>query len=60
MRILVIEDEPEVAEFVKKVLTEDHHAVDVAADGSAGEYLASTENYDLVVLDIMLLQKKMD
>jgi DNA-binding response OmpR family regulator len=57
MRILVIEDEPEVAAFVKKVLIEEHHAVDIASDGLQGEYLACTENYDLVVLDIMLPQK---
>jgi len=54
MRILVVEDEPDVAAFVRKALVEENHAVDVAHDGAKGEYLALTEPYDLIILDIML------
>lgn len=54
MRILIIEDEPDVAELVKKVLSEAHFATDVALEGRQGEFLALTESYDLIILDIML------
>jgi len=57
MRILVVEDEKEIADFVKKVLEEESHAVDVAADGLTGEELAFAESYDLIILDIMLPRK---
>ncbi len=54
MRILVIEDEKEVALFVRRALEEDAHAVDVASCGWDGEELAWSEPYDLIILDIML------
>jgi len=54
MRILVVEDEPKVASFVRRALEAEHHAVDVAADGDAGLALAVAGAYDLVVLDVML------
>ncbi|MCI0512569.1 response regulator transcription factor [candidate division KSB1 bacterium] len=54
MRILIIEDQSEVAAFVKKVLLEENHAIDIAHDGAKGEYLTLTEPYDLIILDIML------
>jgi len=57
MRILIIEDEHDVAAFVKKAVIEMKHAVDIAYDGSEGEYLALTESYDLIILDIMLPKK---
>ena len=57
MRILIIEDEPDVAAFVKKALMEENHAVDIAHDGLKGEYLGLTESYDLVILDVMLPKK---
>lgn len=57
MRILIIEDEPDVADFVKKALREENHAVDIALDGSKGEYLALTEPYELIILDIILPRK---
>ena len=57
MRILIIEDEPDVAAFIKKALIEENHAVDIAHDGSKGEYLGLTEPYDLIILDIMLPKK---
>jgi two-component system copper resistance phosphate regulon response regulator CusR len=54
MRILIVEDEPDVAAFVKKALLEENHAIDIAHDGAQGEYLALTESYDLIILDVML------
>lgn len=55
MRILVVEDERKVASFLRQGLTEEGHAVEVAADGDAALDLITGEPaYDLVVLDIML------
>src|SRR5580658_10343886 len=54
MRILVIEDERKVAEFVARGLRDQRFAVDVVNDGQAGWEMTSTCNYDLVVLDLML------
>jgi heavy metal response regulator len=57
MRILVVEDEKKVAQFLQQGLEEEHYAVDVAPDGERGELLASSENYDLIILDILLPKK---
>ena len=54
MRILVIEDEKKVANFIKKGLEEEHYAVDTANDGEAGLFMAEANEYDLVVLDLMI------
>jgi len=54
MRILVIEDEHKIANSIKKGLIQESYAVDVAYDGTAGYDLASVENYDIIVLDLML------
>lgn len=54
MRVLVIEDEKKIANFIKRGLKEDGYLVDVAYDGEEGHFLATTEEYDLIVLDIML------
>ncbi len=54
MRILVIEDEKKVASFIKKGLEEEYYAVDVAPDGKEGLKLSTTEEYDLLIMDIML------
>lgn len=54
MRILLIEDEKRIFAVVKKGLTEEGFAVDVAYDGEEGQYLAESENYDLIILDLML------
>jgi len=54
MRILVIEDEKKVASFIKKGLVEEHYAVDAAFDGEEGLYLAEVNDYDLIVLDLMI------
>ncbi len=54
MRILVIEDEAQLAELIKRGLEEEGYAVDTAGTGESGEELAEDIPYDLVVLDIML------
>lgn len=54
MRILVVEDEHLIAEAIKKGLTQERYAVDVAYTGNAGYELAACEEYDLIVLDLML------
>ncbi|MBE3142845.1 MAG: response regulator transcription factor [Planctomycetes bacterium] len=54
MRILIIEDEGKIAAFLKRGLKEEGYAVDVAADGEQGHFLASTQEYDLIILDLML------
>src|SRR5918993_1295937 len=54
MRILVIEDDPTVGQYVKRGLEEHRWAVDLVADGEEGEHRASSEAYDLVILDMRL------
>lgn len=54
MRILVVEDEVKVANFIKKGLEEEGYAVDLAADGQEGLLLASDGVHNLIVLDINL------
>jgi two-component system copper resistance phosphate regulon response regulator CusR len=54
MRILVVEDELKVADFVARGLRAERFAVDVANDGQAGWDMAKACQYDLVVLDLML------
>ncbi|WP_309625956.1 heavy metal response regulator transcription factor [Methylibium sp.] len=54
MRLLVVEDEPRLAAYLKKGLSENGHVVDVAHDGIDGRHLALEGRYDLLVLDVML------
>ncbi len=54
MRILVIEDDATVGQYVKRGLEEHRWAVDLATDGEEGERRASSEAYDLIVLDMRL------
>ena len=54
MKILLVEDEPKVAAFLQKGLTEQAHAVELAADGLLGLRLGLANRYDLVVLDQLL------
>jgi len=58
MRILIVEDEHRIANSIKKGLEQEKYAVDVAYDGESGYDLANTEEYDAIVLDLML--PKMD
>lgn len=54
MRILLVEDEVNIAEPLKQALMEEGFVVDVAHDGVTGEWLATTNPYDVLILDIML------
>lgn len=54
MRILLVEDERKMASFIKRGLEEQHYTVDAAHDGDTGLFLAETNPYDLIVLDVML------
>src|SRR5260370_27472532 len=54
VRILVVEDENKTVAYLKKGLTENHFAVDVAKQGEEGLQLALTVPYDLLILDVML------
>jgi two-component system copper resistance phosphate regulon response regulator CusR len=54
MRILIVEDEPRMASVIAKGLREQSYAVDVADDGEVGLYQTSINDYDLIVLDVLL------
>jgi DNA-binding response OmpR family regulator len=54
MRLLIIEDEHKIANSIKKGLEQESFAVDVSYQGSDGYDLASSEDYDVIILDIML------
>jgi two-component system copper resistance phosphate regulon response regulator CusR len=54
MRILLVEDEPRMANAIAKGLREQSYAVDVAHDGDDGLYQCSVNDYDLIVLDVLL------
>jgi two-component system OmpR family response regulator len=58
MRILIVEDEPDLLRSLAQALREEGYAVDTAADGEDGFYKAENYDYDAVVLDVML--PKMD
>jgi two-component system, OmpR family, response regulator TctD len=54
MRLLLVEDHPELSHWLQKALTHAGFAVDVANDGVAADHLLQNENYTLVVLDVAL------
>uniref|UniRef100_UPI00245477DA response regulator transcription factor n=1 Tax=Nocardia carnea TaxID=37328 RepID=UPI00245477DA len=54
MRILVVEDEPRMARLLRRALTEEGYAADIAPDGVAGLDAATGGGYDAIVLDVML------
>jgi len=54
MKILIVEDEKKIADSLKKGLQQENHIVDVSYEGTAGFDLASSEKYDLIILDLML------
>ncbi|WP_312800153.1 heavy metal response regulator transcription factor [Pseudomonas sp.] len=56
MRILIVEDEPKAAEYLKQGLTESGYIVDCANTGIDGLYLAHQQTYDLILLDVNLPQ----
>ncbi len=54
MNLLIVEDEPKVASFLKKGLEENGYEVELAFDGKMGERLALTKSFDLIILDVIL------
>lgn len=54
MRILVVEDQAKMANFLKRGLNEVGYAVDIAETGASAEMLSAENEYDLIVLDVML------
>lgn len=54
MRVLVVEDDPEISRFVVRGLVEEHHLVDLVEDGPSAIEMATAEEYDAVMLDLML------
>jgi two-component system OmpR family response regulator len=54
MRVLVVEDDPRMAELLRRGLQEEGYAVDVASNGEEGVWLGTENEYDAVVLDVML------
>ena len=54
MRILVVEDEHKIARALAKALEQETYAVDVAYDGDEGYAMATTEPYDVAIIDRML------
>jgi len=57
MRLLVVEDERRIAQFIRRGLEEEQHAVDVAPDGDDAVLLATMNEYDVIVLDVLLPRK---
>jgi DNA-binding response OmpR family regulator len=58
MRVLIVEDDRKIADGLQRGLASQHYSVDLAFDGAEGERLASVNEYDVIILDIML--PKMD
>jgi two-component system copper resistance phosphate regulon response regulator CusR len=54
MRLLLVEDDADVARFIRKGLMEQAYAVDVAEDGEQALYLADINSYDAVILDLLI------
>ncbi|MEL7482525.1 MAG: response regulator, partial [Pseudomonadota bacterium] len=57
MRVLIIEDDKDMASFVERVLKESGHVVDVANRGDAGLMMARASDFDALVVDRMLPEK---
>ena len=57
MRILIIEDDIKISDALKRGLSQQHYSVDIAGNGEEGEYLASVNDYDAIILDLMLPRK---
>jgi two-component system copper resistance phosphate regulon response regulator CusR len=54
MKLLIVEDEPKVVDFLKKGLEEQGYEIDVAYDGQMGEKLALRNTYDVIIIDVVL------
>lgn len=57
MRILIVEDEPRLAESLRDLLARERHTADICRDGDSGLDYALSDIYDLVILDVMLPKK---
>lgn len=58
MRILIVEDEVRLAEALGQIMTEQKYFVDIVYDGLAGFDYAMENDYDVIVLDVMLPKEK--
>lgn len=56
MRVLIVEDEPDIRECVRQLLVEENYAVDTASEGKEGFNKALDYDYDLIVLDVLMPQ----
>ena len=54
MRVLIVEDEPRIADFIARGLSEQGYAVDVAADGEEALMWPNVADFDAIILDVML------
>ena len=54
MRILVVEDETKMADYLRKALTESGYSVEIGLDGLDGQHLVQESEFDLIILDVML------
>ncbi len=54
MKVLVVEDNPSIVDFLQKALQEESYLVDIASDGKEAFYLATTNTYEIILLDIMI------
>jgi len=54
MKVLLVEDDPKIASFVKIGLESNNYHVDVAYDGMLGEKMATAKNYDILILDVVI------
>ena len=54
MKVLLVEDEPNVASIINKGLSENGYKISVAMDGISGLEMATSNNFDVIILDIML------
>jgi two-component system copper resistance phosphate regulon response regulator CusR len=57
MRVLIVEDEKKIADFIKESLEAEYFAVDAVEDGDKGAYFAQINDYDLIILDVVLPKK---
>lgn len=57
MKMLIIEDDENILSILKRGFEEEHYIIDSSSDGEEGEYLALTNNYDIILLDWMLPNK---
>lgn len=54
MKILLVEDDEKISSFISRGLKEENYTVDISFDGEDALYLATTNSYDLIILDIMI------